>query len=145
MNQVLTRFRASASVVGAGRRSMSTVSKAVVEIVGGGKSKNRKASSELCKFIGIPQQSRSEIALIISKFLKLYNFKSPGIKKDKIWEQNLQTLLRGKNSIGFPEVAKILSPEFSHGAINIKESNTDSFADNTKGKNSQKKGKSSKK
>ncbi|KAK7252593.1 hypothetical protein RIF29_36650 [Crotalaria pallida] len=145
MNQVLTRFRASASAVGAGRKNMSTVSKAVVEIVGGGKSKNRKAESELCKFIGIPQQSRSEISLIISKFIKLYNSKSPGIKKDKIWEQNLQTLLRGKNSIGFPEVAKILSPEFSQGAINMKDSSSDSFADNMKGKKGQKKGKSSKK
>lgn len=69
---------------------------------------------------------------------------SPGIKKDKLWEQNLQTLLRGKNSVGFPEVAKILSPEFSQGAINMKDSNMDSFGD-TKGKTSQKKGKSSKK
>ncbi|XP_027362133.1 uncharacterized protein LOC113869836 [Abrus precatorius] len=128
-----------------GRRSMSTVSKAVAEIVGSGNRKIRKSSSELCNFLGIPHHSRSEMALILSKFIKLYNFKSPGIKKDKIWEQNLQTLLRGRNSIGFPEVAKILSPEFSQGAINVKDSNMDSFADNAKGKASQKKGKSSKK
>lgn len=77
MNQVKMRFGVFAPVVGEGRRSMSTVSKAVVELVGGGKSKHRKASSELCKFIGIPQQSRSETALIISKFIKLYNSKVP--------------------------------------------------------------------
>ncbi|KAK7309444.1 hypothetical protein RJT34_06181 [Clitoria ternatea] len=129
-----------------GRRSMSTVSKAVAEIMGVGNTKTRKSSSELCNFLGIPRQSRSEIASILSKFIKLYNLRSPGIKKDKIWEQNLQTLLRGRTSIGFPEVAKILSPEFSKGAINVKDSSTDSFADNTKGKASQKKkGKSSKK
>ncbi|KAK7307401.1 hypothetical protein VNO77_40428 [Canavalia gladiata] len=128
-----------------GRRSMSTVSKAVAEITGIGNTKIRKSSSELCNFLGVPRRSRSEVALILSRFIKLYNFKSPGIKKDKIWEQNLQTLLRGRSSIGFPEVAKILSPEFSQGSINIKDSNADSFADNTKGKGSQKKGKSSKK
>ncbi|KAJ1375405.1 SWIB/MDM2 domain [Sesbania bispinosa] len=131
--------------LGAGRRSMSTVSKAVAEIAGVGKTKTRKAESELCNFLGIPRHSRSEIALIISKFIKIYNIRSPGIKKDKIWEQNLQTLLRGKNSVGFPEIAKIISPEFSHGPINLKDTNMDSFAENTKGKASQKKGKSSKK
>lgn len=72
-------------------------------------------------------------------------WQSPGIKKDKIWEQNLQTLLRGKSNVGFPEVAKILSLEFGHGAISVKDTSMDSFADNTKGKASQKKGKSSKK
>lgn len=70
---------------------------------------------------------------------------SPGVKKDKLWEQNLQTLLRNRNSIGFPEIAKILSPEFSSGAINVKDTNMDSSTDNSKGKGSQKKGKSSKK
>lgn len=60
-----------------GRRSMSTVSKAVAEIVGVGKTKTRKATSELCTFMGIPHHCRSEIALIISKFIKLYNFRVP--------------------------------------------------------------------
>ncbi|XP_047182981.1 uncharacterized protein LOC124849147 isoform X1 [Vigna umbellata] len=127
-----------------GRRSMSTVAKAVAEITGTGNTKIRKSSSELCNFLGIPRHSRSEIALILSKFIKLYNFRSPGIKKDKIWEQNLQSLLRGRNSVGFPEIAKILSSEFSQGAINVKDSNMDSSMDSTKGKGSQKKGKPSK-
>ncbi|XP_020218052.1 uncharacterized protein LOC109801406 [Cajanus cajan] len=128
-----------------GRRSMSTVSKAVAEITGTGKTKTRKSSSELCNFLGIPHHSRSEISLILSNFIKLYNSKSPGIKKDKIWEQNLQTLLRGRNTVGFPEIAKILSPEFGQGAINMKGSNVDSSADAAKGKGPQRKGKSSKK
>jgi len=58
-----------------GRRSMSTVSKAVAEIMGVGKTKTRKATSELCTFMGIPHKSRSEIASIISKFIKLYSFR----------------------------------------------------------------------
>ena len=85
MSRMGMGFRASASAVaaaaaaaargGAGGRNMSTVSKVVAEI--GGMGKSRKSSSELCKFLGIPHQSRSEIALIISKFIKLYNFKVP--------------------------------------------------------------------
>ncbi|GAU39528.1 hypothetical protein TSUD_222980 [Trifolium subterraneum] len=124
-----------------GRRSMSTISKAVAEIVGVGKTKTRKATSELCTFMGIPHQSRSEIAVILSKFMKLYNPRSPGIKKDKLWEQNLQTLMRGRNNIGFPEVLKIVSPEFGQGPINIKDTSIDSNMDNTKGKKTQQKGK----
>lgn len=75
----------------------------------------------------------------------IYPLQSPGIKKDKIWEQNLQTLIRGKNSVGFPEIAKILSPEFSSGIMNLKDKSMDSFTDNAKGKSPQKKGKSRKK
>jgi len=51
------------------------VAKAVAEITGTGNTKIRKSSSELCTFLGIPRHSRSEIALILSKFIKLYNFR----------------------------------------------------------------------
>ncbi|CAJ2646850.1 uncharacterized protein LOC123907471 [Trifolium pratense] len=131
------------SMMGAvtGRRSMSTISKAVAEIVGVGKTKTRKATSELCTFMGVPQPSRSEMAIIISKFIKLYNAKSPGIKKDKLWEQNLQILMRGRSSVGFTEVSRIVSPEFSQNLINIKDTSIDSNTDNPKGKKSQTKGK----
>ncbi|XP_057762442.1 uncharacterized protein LOC130982450 [Arachis stenosperma] len=152
MNRMRVGFRISSAAVAAAaekggvwRRSMSTVSKAK-EIIEGKKGKNRKATSELCNYLGIPHQSRSEMALTLSKFMKLYNARSPGIKKDDIWEKNLNTLLRGKTSIGFPEVARILSPEFGQqGGISTKDSNMDSHTDNTKGKGSKKKGKSSKK
>ncbi|KAK2361676.1 protein UXT protein [Trifolium repens] len=56
-----------------GRRSMSTISKTVAEIVGVNKTKTRKATSDLCTFMGIPHHSRSEISTIISKFIKLYS------------------------------------------------------------------------
>ncbi|MED6146844.1 hypothetical protein PIB30_038401 [Stylosanthes scabra] len=99
------------------------------------------SATSLASLISLVQ----EMALTLSKFMKLYNTRSPGIKKDDIWEKNLNALLRGKTSIGFPEVARILSPEFGQeGAISAKDSNMDSQY-NTKGKGSQKKGKSSKK
>ncbi|KAF7844274.1 SWIB/MDM2 domain protein [Senna tora] len=147
MNQIRVRLCTSTVTTawGLGKRTLSTTSKALPGLGNRRVGKNSKASSELCKFMGIPDQSRSETSLLISKFIKLYNFRSPGIKKDKIWEQNLQTLLRGKSSVGFPEIAKILSPEFSQGVMHFKDKSTDSFADNTKGKTSQKKGRSPKK
>ncbi|KAK2375746.1 protein UXT protein [Trifolium repens] len=54
-----------------GRRSMSTISKTVAEIVVVSKTKTRKAT--LCTFMGIPHHSRSEVSTIISKFIKLYS------------------------------------------------------------------------
>jgi len=42
---------------------------------------------------------------------------SPGIKKDKLWEQNLQTLLCGRNSVGFPELNLLLA--FYHPKISL--------------------------
>jgi hypothetical protein len=60
-----------------GRRSMSMISKTVAEIVGVSKTKTRKATSDLCTFMGIPHHSRSEISTIISKFIKLYSARVP--------------------------------------------------------------------
>ncbi|KAJ7943994.1 2-dehydro-3-deoxyphosphooctonate aldolase, putative isoform 1 [Quillaja saponaria] len=107
-------------------------------------------SSELRKFLNLPDSSRSETAMLISKFIKIQTARSPGIKKDRIWEDNLQTLLHRKknsNKISAPViVAKILSPEFSHGYLSKddeKEIKNQCSTDNEKAKPSQKKKKSS--
>ncbi|KAK9985033.1 hypothetical protein SO802_034558 [Lithocarpus litseifolius] len=83
------------------------------------------SSSEFRKFLNIPGTSRSENALLISKFLKLYTAQSPGIKKDKIWEDNLNKLLHGKDRAGLPEIAKLLSPQFNQQGGMNSESKTD--------------------
>lgn len=54
-------------------RTLSNVSNALTGLGNRKVGKNSKASSELCKFLGVPDQSRSETALLISKFIKLYN------------------------------------------------------------------------
>lgn len=50
---------------------------------------------------------------------------SPGIKKDKIWEDNLNKLLHGKDRAGLPEIAKLLSPQFNQQGGMNSESKTD--------------------
>ncbi|KAI4314614.1 hypothetical protein L6164_027502 [Bauhinia variegata] len=132
-----------------GRRSFSSAAKALSDSFGHKLNKTSSSCSELRKFFSYTDQSRSENALLISKFIKINTGRSPGTKKDKIWEQNLQTLVRGKTNTGFQEVSKILTPEFSQGPIKER-GDSDSLygTDNTKGKTSQKtsqKRKSSKK
>ncbi|CAK9324433.1 unnamed protein product [Citrullus colocynthis] len=74
--------------------------------------------SHLYKFLGIPLVSpRGDIPILISKFLKLYRPQSPGIGKDKIWEENLKAILHGKDGIGITEVNKILSPQFNDPSL----------------------------
>ncbi|KAK9946816.1 hypothetical protein M0R45_012259 [Rubus argutus] len=83
------------------------------------KLKVKGCSPEVCKFLGIPDpsnRSRSPTALLISRFIRLHNNQSPGIK-DRNWEQNLRTLLHGKDRVGFPEVTRLLSPEFTYSTI----------------------------
>ncbi|XP_050366673.1 uncharacterized protein LOC126785119 [Argentina anserina] len=83
---------------------------------------------EVCKFLGISDpsdRSRSPTALMISKFIRLHNKQSPGIK-DRNWEQNLNILLHGKDRVGLPEVTRLLSPEFTYSTI--KSTSTDATA-----------------
>ncbi|WJX67190.1 hypothetical protein P8452_51681 [Trifolium repens] len=95
-----------------GRRIMSTISKTFAEIVGVSKTKTRKATSDLCTFMGIPRHSRSEIPTIISNFIKLYSARFLFVAQNKLKsltmasQPRLQVLAASKNRIstlkGFP-------------------------------------------
>ncbi|XP_022136393.1 uncharacterized protein LOC111008113 [Momordica charantia] len=81
-------------------------------------SKKLQFKPQLCKFLGIPLVSpRGDIPILISKFLKLYQPQSPGLRKDRIWEENLKAILCGKDGVGMPEVNKILSPQFNDSSL----------------------------
>ncbi|VVA25709.1 PREDICTED: upstream activation factor [Prunus dulcis] len=103
--------RASRSVMAAAAAAAMPESKVIAAKV-----KTKTCCSELCKFLGIPERTRSPTALLISRFISLYNHQSPGIK-DRNWEENLKTLLHGKNRVGLSEITRLLSPEFTYSRI----------------------------
>ncbi|KAH7553361.1 hypothetical protein ACOSP7_029950 [Xanthoceras sorbifolium] len=70
------------------------------------------ASSELGKFLNIPESARSETSKLIAKFIKLNNRQNPGMKKDLLSEEKLKSILAGKDRVGIPEIAKLLSGQF---------------------------------
>ncbi|CAN0840471.1 hypothetical protein LINGRAHAP2_LOCUS2832 [Linum grandiflorum] len=70
------------------------------------------SSSQLGKFLGIPEPARSDLTKLISRFIKLNNRQNPGMKKDHLTEDKLKSLLAGKERIGIPEIAKLLSQQF---------------------------------
>ncbi|WJX66606.1 hypothetical protein P8452_51146 [Trifolium repens] len=62
------------------------------DIVGVSKTKTRKATSDLCTFMGIPHHSRSEISTIISKFIKLYSARMfQALDRDQLEQQKAAT------------------------------------------------------
>ncbi|KAI3439743.1 SWIB domain-containing protein [Psidium guajava] len=69
------------------------------------------ASSELGKFMGIPEVSRSETAVLVSRFIKLHTRQNPGIKKDILCEEKLYSILEGKDRVGISEIVKLLSSQ----------------------------------
>lgn len=48
---------------------------------------------------------------------KFFGMQSPGLRKDRIWEENLKAILCGKDGVGMPEVNKILSPQFNDSSL----------------------------
>ncbi|KAJ4707604.1 Upstream activation factor subunit spp27 like [Melia azedarach] len=102
-----------AAVKGRGPKfQASSSSKAKVKGKGKTKPIVPSASSELGKFLNIAEPARSETSKLISKFIKLNNRQNPGMKKDLLGEEKLKSILAGKDRIGIPEIAKLLSGQF---------------------------------
>lgn len=76
------------------------------------------ASSQLAKFLGIPNPPRSaDTVKLISSFVKINNPKNPaGMRKDGRCMEKLKVLLEGKDRVGTPEIAKLLSQQFVNSA-----------------------------
>ncbi|KAL9427533.1 hypothetical protein AB3S75_029674 [Citrus x aurantiifolia] len=108
---------AMAAMKGAGGLKLqAAASSSKVQAKGKGKGKTKSvapsSTSELGKFLNIPEPPRSETAKLITKFIKLNNRENPGMKKDLLGEEKLKSLLSGKDRIGIPEIAKLLSGQF---------------------------------
>ncbi|KAF8033443.1 hypothetical protein BT93_D2143 [Corymbia citriodora subsp. variegata] len=61
--------------------------------------------------MGIPEVSRSETAVLVSRFIKLHTRQNPGIKKDVLCEEKLKSILEGKDRVGISEIVKLLSSQ----------------------------------
>ncbi|XVF52148.1 hypothetical protein PTKIN_Ptkin04bG0241400 [Pterospermum kingtungense] len=74
-------------------------------------------SSQLGKFLGVPNPPRSHsTAKLISNFIKINTQNRAGMKKDPRCMEKLKVLLNGKDRVGTPEIAKLLSQQFVNSA-----------------------------
>ncbi|KAF8033445.1 hypothetical protein BT93_D2145 [Corymbia citriodora subsp. variegata] len=71
------------------------------------------ASSELGKFMGIPEVSQSETAVLVSKFIKLHIRQNLGIKKDELCEEKIKSIfiLEGEDRVAISEVVELFSSQ----------------------------------
>ncbi|GAV88002.1 hypothetical protein CFOL_v3_31426 [Cephalotus follicularis] len=75
------------------------------------------SSSQLGKFMGIHEPSRSDTSGLISKFIKISNARY--IHKHYFYlepEEKLKAFLSGKDRVGIPEIAKLMSLQFFSSA-----------------------------
>ncbi|OWM72267.1 upstream activation factor subunit UAF30 [Punica granatum] len=100
--------------LGGGSRALMAAAKGsntsgLPKLKGKSKATTPSASSELGKFMGIPEKPRSDTSILISKFIKLHTRQNPGVKKDILCEEKLKSVLEGKDSVGIAEIVKLLS------------------------------------
>ncbi|XVE57292.1 hypothetical protein DITRI_Ditri04bG0079800 [Diplodiscus trichospermus] len=95
----------------------ANVGRVILKGKGKGKVKeNPSASSQLGKFLGIADSPRSDTAKLVSTFIKINNRQNPAAMKEGRCMEKLNALLDGKDRVGTPEIAKLLSQQFVSSA-----------------------------
>ncbi|KAK9674073.1 hypothetical protein RND81_12G209100 [Saponaria officinalis] len=61
---------------------------------------------------GTPEASRTEAVKKVWEYIKLHNLQNPNDKREIICDQKLKTLFSGKDTVGFLEIARLLSQHF---------------------------------
>ncbi|XP_061341760.1 protein TRI1-like [Gastrolobium bilobum] len=69
-------------------------------------------SSELGKFLGSPEVSRTDAVKRVWEYIKHQNLQNPTNKKEIFCDEKLKTIFDGKDKVGFTEIARLLSNHF---------------------------------
>ncbi|XVE90318.1 hypothetical protein DITRI_Ditri20bG0067900 [Diplodiscus trichospermus] len=69
-------------------------------------------SPALGQFLGAQQASRTEAVKQIWTYIKSQNLQNPNNKREIFCDEKLKTIFNGKETIGFLEIGKMLSPHF---------------------------------
>lgn len=69
-------------------------------------------SPVLSKFVGAPEVSRTDAVKKVWEYIKLHNLQNPANKKEIRCDEKLKTIFDGKDTVGFVEIARLLSQHF---------------------------------
>ncbi|KAH7519146.1 protein TRI1 [Ziziphus jujuba] len=69
-------------------------------------------SPVLGNFLGTSEASRSLAVKKVWEYVKLHNLQNPANKKEIFCDETLKTIFSGKDTVGFPEIARLLSQHF---------------------------------
>ncbi|GMH09637.1 hypothetical protein Nepgr_011478 [Nepenthes gracilis] len=73
-------------------------------------------STQLGEFLGVQEVSRTDAVKKVWEYIKLRNLQSPADKKVIRCDDKLKTIFDGKDTVGFLEIAKLLSRHFVKAA-----------------------------
>ncbi|XP_057841682.1 protein TRI1 isoform X2 [Cryptomeria japonica] len=73
---------------------------------------DRPVSTEMGKFCGVSEISRTEAMKKIWVYIKEKDLQNPENKREIICDEKLKTIFDGKTTVGMMEIAKLISPHF---------------------------------
>ncbi|CAH2059239.1 unnamed protein product [Thlaspi arvense] len=73
-------------------------------------------SQPLAKFIGANEVARTTAVKKVWEHIKLHNLQNPENKKQILCDAKLKTIFNGQDTVGFLEIAKLLSQHFPKSA-----------------------------
>ncbi|XP_058777613.1 upstream activation factor subunit spp27 [Vicia villosa] len=103
---------AKKTAASAAATSTAAVKKTPVSRGSGGIQKVVPVTSELGKFIGSPQVSRTEAVKKVWEYIKLQNLQNPDNKREIFCDDKLKTIFDGKDKVVFTEIARLLANHF---------------------------------
>ncbi|XP_021827354.1 uncharacterized protein LOC110767984 [Prunus avium] len=74
--------------------------------------KPRKVSPEMQALVGTPEISRTQALKLIWAYIKQNNLQDPQNKKIIVCDEKLKKIFAGKDSVGFLEIAGLITPHF---------------------------------
>ncbi|XP_042479695.1 upstream activation factor subunit UAF30-like [Macadamia integrifolia] len=69
-------------------------------------------SPTMCQFLGVSEASRTDAVKKIWDYIKLNSLQNPANKREIRCDEKLKTIFDGKETVGFLEIGKLLSPHF---------------------------------
>ncbi|CAI9094990.1 OLC1v1030839C1 [Oldenlandia corymbosa var. corymbosa] len=78
--------------------------------------KPQPVSPSLGQFLGASEASRTEAVKKIWDYVKSHNLQNPENKREIFCDEKLKMIFEGKDTVGFTEIAKLLSKHFSKSA-----------------------------
>ncbi|KAK9146290.1 hypothetical protein Sjap_006193 [Stephania japonica] len=116
MSRVFNGGRALMAAAAAARTSAATVASGAAKQVQprsqSGILKPIPVSPALRKFLGLSEVSRADAVKKIWDYIKRNNLQNPANKKEIYCDEKLKSIFDGKDSVGFLEIARLLSRHF---------------------------------
>ncbi|XP_031271960.1 protein TRI1-like [Pistacia vera] len=116
-------FGGCRALMAAAKSSSSAAAKSSPSAAAVGSEKPKKGimkpvsvSPQLGRFIGANEASRVDVVKKVWQHVKLHNLQNPANKREIRCDEKLKSIFNGRDTVGFLEIAKLLSQHFVKSA-----------------------------